>query len=132
MNAKIRWVVLLICVAAWNAYGAFEKPTREQLKAAAKEVSLLVALLTPTTAAAAGGCEASIKPQMKGFYLNPTVVSVQVSGRCSTVNVSGVAKNGAGWSSTVTDRVSSSAPSSTNGWRGWSVLRRSARRAAPS
>ena len=45
MNAKIRWVVLLICVAAWNAYGAFEKPTREQLKAAAKEVSLIVDLL---------------------------------------------------------------------------------------
>ena len=45
MNAKIRWMVLLICVAAWNAYGAFEKPTREQLKAAAKEVSLIVDLL---------------------------------------------------------------------------------------
>ena len=38
-----------------------------------------MALLTPTTAAAAGGCDASIKPQMKGFYLSPTVVSVQVS-----------------------------------------------------
>ncbi|HMT38342.1 MAG TPA: hypothetical protein PKD02_06540 [Thermomonas sp.] len=41
--------------------------------------ALVAALLSPTTAAAAGGCEVSIKPEMKGFYLNPTVVSVHVS-----------------------------------------------------
>ncbi len=45
MNAKIKWAVLLACLAAWNAYGAFEKPSQEQLKAAAKDVSLIVDLL---------------------------------------------------------------------------------------
>lgn len=40
---------------------------------------LLAAILALPGLAAAAGCELSIKPQMKGFYLNPTVVSVQVS-----------------------------------------------------
>ncbi len=45
MKAKIRWAILLAGIAAWNAYGAFEKPTTEQLKAAAEDPSLLVDLL---------------------------------------------------------------------------------------
>ena len=42
-------------------------------------LALVAALLSPTTAAAAGGCEVSIKPEMKGFYLNPTVGRGHVS-----------------------------------------------------
>ncbi len=45
MNAMIRWTMLLGLVAATNAFGAFEKPTREQLQAAAKDPSLVVDLL---------------------------------------------------------------------------------------
>lgn len=45
MSAKIKWAILLACVAAGSAYGAFEKPSRDQLKAAAEDPSLIVALL---------------------------------------------------------------------------------------
>lgn len=46
MNAKIRWMGLLAClVAAGHAYGAFVKPSRDQLKAAAEDPSQVVALI---------------------------------------------------------------------------------------
>lgn len=46
MSAKIRWLGLWVCVvAAGHAYGAFVKPSRDQLKAAAEDPAQVVALL---------------------------------------------------------------------------------------
>lgn len=45
MKATIQWVAIVAGLVAWNAYGAFEKPTRDQLKEAAKDPSKVVALL---------------------------------------------------------------------------------------
>jgi hypothetical protein len=45
MKTKIQWVAIMAGLVAWNAYGAFEKPTRDQLKEAAKDPSKIVALL---------------------------------------------------------------------------------------
>jgi hypothetical protein len=45
MKATIQWVAVLVGLVAWNAYGAFEKPTHDQLKEAAKDPSKVVALL---------------------------------------------------------------------------------------
>jgi hypothetical protein len=45
MKAKIKWLAMLSCVVAWNAYGAFTPPTQDQLKAAAEDPPKVVALV---------------------------------------------------------------------------------------
>ncbi len=46
MGAKIRWLGWWVCaLAAVQAYGAFVKPSRDQLKAAAEDPSQIVALI---------------------------------------------------------------------------------------
>ena len=42
MRTTSKWAIGLACMAAWNA---FEKPSRDQLKAAAEDPSLVVALI---------------------------------------------------------------------------------------
>lgn len=45
MRKTICGMMLLACLAGGNAFGAFEKPTRDQLKEAAKDPTKIVALL---------------------------------------------------------------------------------------
>lgn len=45
MKTTMRWLVLGACLAAGTAHGAFVKPSREQLKAAAEDPAQVVALL---------------------------------------------------------------------------------------
>ena len=45
MKAKTMWLAALAALAAGSAFGAFEKPTREQLQAAAENPAQVVALV---------------------------------------------------------------------------------------
>lgn len=45
MNAKIKWLAILLGFVAWNAFGAFTPPTQDQLEATAADPSLVVALV---------------------------------------------------------------------------------------
>jgi hypothetical protein len=45
MNARVKWVALLLGVAAWNAYGAFTPPTQDQIQQAAEDPAKVIALV---------------------------------------------------------------------------------------
>jgi len=50
MRMKIRWIGLMIGLFAWTAYGIYTPPTRDQVQEAAKDPSLIVAMLQDATA----------------------------------------------------------------------------------
>ncbi len=50
MRIKIRWIGLIMGLLAWTAYGIFIPPTRDQVKEAAQDPSLVVAMLQDATA----------------------------------------------------------------------------------
>ena len=79
MNQMIKWAMVLVCATAINSFGAFEKPTTEQLKAAAKDPSLAVDLLKDASIDQAAETVKDVIIQIVKLNLKPEDRNARVS-----------------------------------------------------
>jgi hypothetical protein len=79
MNVKIKWTAVVLCLAAWNAYGVFTPPTQDQLKAAAEDPARVTALIQDASVSQAAEVGKDIMVQIVKLNLKPDIRDARIA-----------------------------------------------------